>query len=38
LIQVPNQWFLKFNLPKRWACSTLNYKNLFSKFASLVRA
>ncbi len=23
-IQVPNQWFLKFNLPRRWACLTPN--------------
>ncbi len=37
LIQVPNQWFLEFNLPRRWACSTPNYRNLCGKFVPLVR-
>ncbi len=38
LIQVPNQWFLKFDSPRRWACLTPNYRNLCDKFAPLVRA
>jgi len=38
LIQVPNQRFLEFNLPRRWACLTLNYENLCGEFALLVGA
>jgi len=36
LIQVPNQWFLKFNLPREWACSIPNYENLWGRFTLLV--
>jgi len=38
LIHVSNQWFLEFNSPRRWACSTPNHGNLCGKFALLVGA
>jgi hypothetical protein len=38
LIHVANQWFLEFNSPRRWTCSTPDYENLCGKFALLVGA
>jgi len=38
LIHVPNQCFLEFNSPRRWACLTPNYENLCGRFTPLVGA